>query len=235
MKPTLYVAVHHGALLDLWRAQGARALRLCHVDAHCDLRGLLVDPARDRAAARGLSAPDNGNFLAVAAAEGRLESLRWVWPRWGGRARDVGTVRRLGDPSALPVRLGVSRPDWFPFRYVDMREERFSGRLEEGEHLDVDWDFFASREGPLEGLGDRVARFLALPLTPTPPAIYLAHSPPYSHPTAPRFEELVRALSARFDADVVRLPDPPRVPRVPTLTTRARWAAEGWLHRHGLF
>ena len=98
MTRTLHVMRDHRGALDVWRELGVERARVLHVDAHCDLRGLLVAPGEGRAAAiaRRLKDPrgpyDGGDYLARAAVEGRATSVRWVYGRWGGRDRDLGTV-----------------------------------------------------------------------------------------------------------------------------------------------
>ncbi len=39
----IYVIERHDQLLQLWRSQNIKNLRVVHVDFHCDMRGLLVD------------------------------------------------------------------------------------------------------------------------------------------------------------------------------------------------
>ena len=86
----LYVAEHHDEVLALWRRQDLRGIRLCHVDFHDDLRGLVVDRKRKRAypigtLARGRAPVDPGNFLAHAVLDGRIERIVWVHDVPGGR------------------------------------------------------------------------------------------------------------------------------------------------------
>lgn len=241
MKRALYLVSDHRTALAIWRSLDLSGASVLHVDDHDDLRGLLIDVGNGRAAVtcsrlrRGLV--DGGNFLARAACEGRVRSIRWVIGRYGGRDRDAGTVRYLTDASALPVRLGLARPAWFDLDYAAMREEAWDGRLEEGELLDLDWDFFAPRAAPRAAIAARARRFLALSFTTVPPVTTLAYSPLYSQASEALFEELAEAIARRFDAAIERVPDPAPPPRRggPRALHRARFAAERWLHRRGVF
>jgi hypothetical protein len=238
---TLYVAFDHGSILDVWRQQDSRSLSLLRLDDHCDLRGMLVDrraqlatPTRDRRL-RARQA-DGGNFVAVAVLEGRVKSVRWLASEWGGRQHDVGTVSYTTDASALPYRLGLLAGDWRPFRY-EVLDPQGSVRLAPGEHLDIDWDYFASRLAPRTSVKQRAARFLDADLGQLPPAIYLAYSASYSHATRGLFDEFSERLARRFDARIERLPDweaPPRRPP-PTALRRLGFAAQRALRRVGVY
>jgi hypothetical protein len=237
----LYVADDHEVILDLWRRHDATGVRLLHVDDHCDMRGLLVDSAAHRVSATRDAVLQSGvvyggNFLTWAVLERRVAAVRWVFGRTGGRAEDVKTIKHLTDLSALPYRLGLRRPTWLRFDYEAIPDEQWSGRLWPDEHLDLDWDFFASRRGPRTGIAERAGAFLARLLGPPPPAIYLAYSERYSHPSRDLFESFCRELADRFSARAERLAQrPARRSSTPALHRRTLWAAQRWLHRRGIY
>jgi hypothetical protein len=206
------------------------------------MRGLLVDrEAQEAAATQDRLLPAgvvyDGNFLTWSVLEGRVSSVRWIHSRCGGRKRDIETVKYLTDLTALPVRLGLRRVRWRPFRYEVTPYEQWQGTLRPGEHLDVDWDFFASIRGPRAHIAERARRFVELPFGSTPAAIYLAYSEPYSHPSETLFEEFAEALARRFGASIERLPDPRwvREGQRPPLVKRSIWVGKRALRRLGLY
>jgi hypothetical protein len=205
----IYVCEHHDAVLQLWRREQRREIRLAQVDFHDDLRGLLIDRRRGRAypigtlARRPAAAVDAGNFLAHAALEGRLERIRWVHDRCGGRAFDAGIVRYGADWFAWPHRL---RHAWsggpeVALGFEEILLEDWTG-LEPGERLSVDWDCFASILQGRGGIGRRVATFLRRLGAAAPPETYLAYSPEYCHPSLNGFRALVGTLAQRFEQGV---------------------------------
>lgn len=200
----IYAAEHHDELLHLWRRQDRRGIALCHVDFHDDLRGLMIGRRRGVAypigALAGGRAPlDEGNFLAWAVLERRIERLRWVHPVPGGRAWDTGIVRYEGDLSGWPRRLGhlLRRGDELRLGFEELRLERWSG-LRPGEHLSLDWDALASVLDDAAGIEARAARLLDRLGPVVPPASYVVHSPEYCHPSLPQFRQLLGTLECRF-------------------------------------
>ena len=83
----IYLIERHDQLLDIWRAQNATNLRVAHLDFHCDMRGLLIDRtagcAYDIGALR--AGVDQGNFLAHAILQGRVQRVRWRHDVPGGQ------------------------------------------------------------------------------------------------------------------------------------------------------
>jgi len=206
----LYVIEQHDQLLELWHSVDARGLRVIHFDFHCDMRGLLVD--RDRQLAffpQGLPRVDEGNFLAHAIAEKRLERIRWIHDIPGGRKYDVGTVMYTTDLSVQPIRWLLNRQHkpGFPFGYQEMEFSRWEGALDE-EFMDIDWDFFAARDYPPDTLGARVEAFLGKNFERLPTQISVCYSPRYSHSSRPQFEEFVDRLAGMFHSEIVYLPLP---------------------------
>lgn len=213
----IYTMERHHELLHLWREQEATGLRVVHLDFHCDLRGMLIDRKEGRAyrTRDRFPALDQGNFLAHAIIEGRVESIRWVHDEPGGRADDIGTVKYESDLSAVPHRLALRarRVDGFPIEHDVVRSDQWEG-LRAGECLDIDWDYFASAEYPVETIGERVGRFWDRAMGETPRDVYICYSPEYSHPSRPQFGEFVAELADRLDVGVVEyrsseIPTPP--------------------------
>ena len=206
----IFACEHHDEVLDHWRREDRRGIRLAHVDFHDDLRGLLVDRRRSRAypirsLARAGAGPDGdrgevdaGNFLAHAVLERRLDGVRWVHGTPGGRGWDVGIVRYETDLLALPDRL---RHRWrgdgeLPFAFEEIAMEDWNGPAPD-ELLSVDWDCFASVLQDRDGIADRVEAFFERLGPHVPPAAWAAYSPEYSHDTLDLFVSFVERLADR--------------------------------------
>src|SRR5665647_2645966 len=107
----LIIAEEHSQLYDLWHERGARNLSVCHIDFHCDLRGLLVDRRRGQACFVGKHVPyihllDSGSYLSHAVMNGIVTKLRWVHDDFGGRKYDyLHCVKYESDASALLYHL----------------------------------------------------------------------------------------------------------------------------------
>ena len=213
---TLYLANDHSTMLHLWRRRNTRGLRLLRFDAHCDLRGLVFDEERKRAAPRWdprllQGSVDGGNFLSHAVLEGRIRSIRWIHGPHGGRERDVGTVALVSDfPQRWLLRF---RRAWVPLEFRSQLLTDASLALETGEQLDVDFDYFASRLAPQASIEPAIQGFFQLPWSNRPREIYLARSPAYCHVVPKAMQAFVDRLAERFSADVVELPDPPPAKR----------------------
>lgn len=196
----------HHELLHLWREQGASSLRVAHLDFHCDMRGMLVDRRTGRAyrIRNGFPALDQGNFLAHAVLEGRVDSIRWVHDEPGGRQHDIGTVKFESDVTALPHRIALAlrKDEGMPLHY-DVVTTADWGGLRDGEHLDIDWDYFACTEYAPESIPARIDAFLQHTSAATPEATYICYSPEYSHPSRELFAQFVSDLAARFGSIVV--------------------------------
>jgi hypothetical protein len=208
---TIYVVEQHDQVLDLWRAQQALALRVLHLDFHCDMRGLLIDrPAQRAYHIRDINpAVGQGNFLTHAVVEGRVKSIRWVHDEPGGRRYDVGTVKYESDLTALPYRWWLARGRrGIPLQYEVVPYADWTG-LVEGECLDIDWDFFASTEYPASTIQARVARFLDREFRVVPDQAYVCYSPDYAHPSRAQFQRFVGDLAQAFGAEIVGVPTNP--------------------------
>lgn len=206
----LHVIELHDQLLEVWREQNATELRIAHLDFHCDMRGLLVDRCAQVVWPIGdLGEVDEGNFLAHAVREGRIASIHWIHDIPGGRRYDVGTVMYATD---LSVRLRrwrwrVKHHDPLSLDYEVTEFEDWT-RLQPGEFLDIDWDFFAAKEYPIETIDSRVQSFLNMDLGCAPQHISVCYSPDFSHPTREQFEQFITQLAQKHQAEIVRHPPP---------------------------
>ena len=205
---TIYIAEEHHQLLELWREQNASALRILHLDFHCDMRGLMIDRRLQRAYRIWDYLPDvdEGNFLTHAIVEGRVKSLRWVHDEPGGRQDDIGTVKYESDLTALPYRIfnTLTGRRGFSLGYRELLSPEWIG-LDKDEVMDIDWDFFASKAylpGMIQG---RVHSFLNRTFGVSPREVYLCYSPNFCHPSRELFERFVRELAQRFEARIVEL------------------------------
>ena len=206
---TIYVAEHHGQLLDLWREQDARSLEILHLDFHCDMRGLLID----RNAGKAFRIPDffsqeaeEGNFLTHAVLEGRVKSLRWIHDEPGGRRDDVCTVKYESDLTSLPFRLfnSVTGREGLSLAYSEVSYKEWSG-LHNGEVLSLDWDFLASKKYPIDSVHRRVESFLNMEFKTVPKQVFICYSPEHCHPSKEQFRGFVSTLGRLFQAEVVEL------------------------------
>ncbi len=203
----VYMFEEHSQLLQLWRKGDFRDLRILHLDAHCDLRGSLIDQKENRAYKIGLkNSIDNGNFLAQALFEGRISSIRWIHDFWGGRKNDIFTVKYNTDLSAPLYRLifRLFKAQGLPIKYDVIEYEEWKG-LNEGEHLDIDWDFFANYNKSRECLIKEVKKFLNINFQFIPAHTYISYSPGYVYPSKEIFELFVRELTRKFDAELIIL------------------------------
>jgi hypothetical protein len=240
----LIVADEHVQIYELWRQRGVRDLALCHVDFHCDMRGLLIHRGRGKAwriDARDprVSRPDSGNFLAHAILDGIVSSLRWVHDAFGGRRHDTGTVKYESDLTALPHRLlhRLRRGREVPLGFEELDFERFDG-VRPGEHLDIDWDGIANIDYDpprIEALMDRLLGGLE---GEPPQTTYLAYSPGYSRPDRSLFDAFSEKLAHQLGARIKRLPPwqgPPCATEPTGLAASLERRLELALRRVGIF
>lgn len=206
----IYVAEEHHRLYWHWKQTGARDLRLCHVDFHCDMRGLLIDRPAQRATffdPRERGWVDQGNFLAHAVSEGTVTGIRWLHDHIGGRQYDHGTVRYESD-----LRVRLSRRALGPWRPLSFREDSLDGWRgpAPGEHLDLDWDALANTLYTPEHAAQLQERFLQAPFDHPPEVVYFIYSYCSSVIDDDAFEGFLERLRAKLRAEVVRLsPLPP--------------------------
>ncbi len=207
----IYTMERHHELLHLWRERDAALLRIVHLDFHCDMRGMLIDRRTRRAYRIRDRFPDldQGNFLTHGVLEGRIAGIRWVHDDPGGRVHDIGTVKFESDLTALPHRLALAlrRTEGIALDYDVVRSEEWRG-LREGERLDIDWDYFASTEYPLDSIPARIEAFWQSSSAVVPDEAYICYSPEYSHPSRQLFADFVRDMADRFGSSVVVLEPP---------------------------
>lgn len=205
----VFVVEHHDQVLHLWCAEGLTRQKVAHVDFHCDMRGMLIDRARQQAFRiwDRFSQLDEGNYLAFAILEGIVDDVRWIHDDPGGRAHDIKSVKYTSDLSAVPHRLALrlAGRQGVPIRYDVQLLHEWAGPRE-GEILDIDWDCLVSQEYPHDSVQQRVADFLARDFRVIPDHTYLCYSPGYSHPTRGLFRSFAGDLAARFGAELVVLP-----------------------------
>lgn len=204
----IYIVEQHDHILELWRAQQVRDLRVLHLDFHDDMRGLLIDRDAQRAYRIWDLNPvvGQGNFLTHAVLEGRVSSIRWVHDEPGGRKYDVGTVKYKSDLSALPYHwlISLQGEPGVPIHYQVVPYKDWTEPAE-GECLDIDWDFFACTEYPADTIQSRTDSFLERAFNVIPQLVYVCYSPDYSHPSRTQFKEFISDLSQILKAEVIQL------------------------------
>lgn len=204
----LIIAEEHSQLYDLWLDRGTRNLAVCHLDFHCDMRGLLIDRHLGKACFVDRHIPyihrlDSGSYLSHAVMNGIVTKLRWVHDAFGGREYDyIHCVKYETDFSALPYRL-LGRKQCMPITYAEQTFTDWNGP-HPGEHLDIDWDgiAFADYDEP------HIRRLMAEVLDRDfePESIFMARSPGYCHQDRNLFEEFIAGLEKKFKVQAVRLP-----------------------------
>ena len=204
----IFVAEEHSQLYDLWLERGSRALSVCHVDFHCDMRGLLIDRRLGRARFVNRRVPyihrlDSGSYLSHALMNGIVAKLRWVHDDFGGRSYDyLHCVKYLTDFSALCYRLpGAAR--WAPVSYAECTFADWDGP-QPGEFLDIDWDGIAFVDYDENHIRRLMAEVLERDFEPE--GVFLARSPGYCHPSDDLFEEFIAGLEKKFGAEASRIP-----------------------------
>jgi hypothetical protein len=207
----IYTMERHHEVLFQWREDNATSLQVVHLDFHCDMRGMLVDRVAQRAhrIRDRFHELDQGNFLAHAVLEHRIDRLRWVHDVPGGRADDIGTVKLESDLTALPHRLMLARrgDEGIPLAYDIVTSADWQG-LRDGDVLDIDWDYFACTEYPVESIPARVDAFWNSIGDVVPELTYICYSPEYSHPSRQLFGDFVVQLADRFGSSVVEREQP---------------------------
>ena len=221
----VYAIESHEQALYIWRDSKVRNAKLLHVDFHCDQRGLLVNRKKQRAYKiwTRYQAVDEGNFLKQAVIEGIISGIRWVHDEPGGRKDDIKSVKYENDPSAMVhrVALALRQDPGIPIQYEVIPTADWSG-IKPDEILDIDWDYFAAVEYPVESVQGRIDSFLSRKFETIPEQTIVCYSPEYSHPTSKQFESFVNELAIRFDAEVVTLPRPARNPNRSRLKSKLK-------------
>lgn len=205
-KSIIYVVEHHHELLYLWRELEFKQISILHLDAHCDMHGLLVDREKGFSnAMSGLKRVDCGNFLSFGVIEGIVKDVAWVHDKYGGRNNDTTYVKYTTDLTAFPhlIRNRLFPSAKYPLRY----SEQLLGdadRLEIGEnvHLDIDWDSFYLKAKSAAQRRASVESFLAHEFQVSPQYTYVSYSADYVVPSRREFREFVLQLQHRFGAEI---------------------------------
>ncbi len=189
----------HEKLYYFWRENNIEDITLVHIDSHCDMRGLLIDRKNSRAKyAPLIDRLDGGSFLARAVKEGIVSSLKWIHDSQGGRENDIGTVCYESD-RLFKIKDIFPTGSWRDFDFKELRLKEWEGP-EEGEHLDLDWDFFTA--GGVEHVNRRIETFFQKNLSINPEYIYLTYSPRFSPPSLKAFRKFSRQCTEKFDAEI---------------------------------
>ena len=204
----LIIAEEHSQLYDLWLKRGASNLAVCHVDFHCDMRGLLIDRRLGQACFVEKHIPyihrlNSGSYLSHAVMNGIVTKLRWVHDDFGGREFDYfHCVKYETDFSALPYRLR-GKNQCVPLTYTEQTFINWNGP-QPGEHLDIDWDGIAFADYDEEHIHSLMAEILERDFEPE--SIFIAHSPGYCHSNKSLFEDFISGLENKFHVQAIRLP-----------------------------
>lgn len=220
MNAVLFVAAEHSPLYDIWQEGGYRNISVCHVDFHCDMRGLLIDRRLSKARFVWRNDPfmnrlDSGSFLAHAVMNGIVTSLRWVHDKLGGREYDkLYCVKYETDFSALPFRFPAHK-NWVPLNFIEQTFADWGGPRP-GEYLSLDWDALAFADYEEHHIRDLMAEILDREFTPE--GVFVARSMEYCHPAKALFDEFIQGLEKKFATSAVRIPDKFSPPLTPTLS-----------------
>ncbi len=250
----IYVMQRHDQLLGVWQRENVNELKVCHMDFHCDMRGLLIDRRKGYAFPHKQMSSfiDQGNYLSHAIIEGRISTIRWVHDVPGGREFYLGFVKYENDLSVrlLPWRYaGKGSP--VNIKYEEQAFQDWDG-IREGEFLDFDWDIFACNSNDGNSIQSRVEmrlnEFFERDWRYVPAGVAICYSPQYSHQTRKQFEVFVERIADLFDATVERLPEPTTPEKrqysiykryLPSAVHRSLYSMKDklvrWFNRHGIF
>jgi hypothetical protein len=183
---------------------------LTHLDAHCDLKGTLIDRDAGRAWLRRPDLPVSAStYLSHLAALGIVGDLSWVHDEIGGRINDLGTVLYTSDLDRLGYRF-VRRPNGPGFALAYDELDYDTWRHEDAERiLDIDWDFFADWRKSDDRASREIDALLEEKLEAVPHRVFVAYSSHYSRPSRAAYETFVDRLARRLAASVEALPEAP--------------------------
>lgn len=200
--PKIVVLESHDDLYYYWKEGGIEGVDLVHIDPHCDLYGALIADDGSMLQVRQDEIHE-GNFFIPAIKEGMVRRIDWVFDEYGDRRYDDTAVVFESDPlMRLPwVRNRHRKLERFPFSYERVRFDQWAG-MKEGQHLSLDWDFFAFVFKDKTGIDDETEAFLARPWEVVPPVTYVCYSHPFVHPSSLKFTAFTEALARRFGAEL---------------------------------
>jgi len=216
----LIVADEHSPLYDIWFERGVRNISVCHVDFHCDMRGLLINRRRGKARYVWQCDPfmnrlDSGSFLAHAVMKGIVTRLRWVHDDFGGRKYDdLYCVKYETDFTALPFLLG-SNQGWMPLTFKEQTFTEWEGP-NKGEHLSLDWDGIAYVDYDENLIRRLMAEILEREYKPE--SVFVCSSQEYSHPDRELFAEFIAGLEEKFNIQAEYLPLKQHPPLTPSMS-----------------
>jgi hypothetical protein len=237
----LIIAEEHSQLYDVWLERGDHNLAVCHVDFHCDMRGLLIDRRLGKACFVDRYIPfihrlDSGSFLSHAVMNGIVTTLRWVHDDFGGREFDyIHCVKYETDFSALPYRL-LGNQKCVPVMFTEHTFRDWGGPRC-GELLDIDWDGIAYADYEKHHIRRLMTEILERDFEPE--SIFLARSPDYCHPDESLFEEFIARLEKKFNVQAVRMPhrraEPPHPSKFWDFYRKADQYIVKKIHKMGFF
>ena len=208
--PVVHTCDEHSSVYYHLAADGARGLALTHLDAHCDLRGTLIDLETGIAWLRRTPLPISGStYLSHLVAERVVGDVDWVHDEVGGRDNDLFTVLYTSDLDRFAYRL-VRRPAG-PGVVLTYREAGYAAwrHRDPDRILDIDWDFFADWRKPEARTSREIAELLDHKLEVAPRRVYVAYSPHYSRPDRAAYNDFVGRLARRLSARVAPIPEAP--------------------------
>lgn len=204
----LVVAEEHSQLYDLWLARNCRNLSVCHIDFHCDMRGLLIDRGMSKARYVWQNDPymnriDSGSFLAHAVMKGIVSELRWVHDEWGGRKYDdLYCVKYETDFSAQPFRI-TGRNGWVPISFKEQTFDNWGGIFRH-EHLSIDWDGIAFAGYDVKHIRHLKNDILDHDLNVS--SLFVCRSSDYCHPDKTLFNNFIVKLEKKLNIHAQYLP-----------------------------
>ena len=208
--PVVHVCDDHSSVFQHLVARGVHGLAVTHLDAHCDLKGTLIDPLAGRAWLRRPGLPVSAStYLSHLVAQGIVSDVEWVHDEVGGRANDLGTVLYTADLKRSVFRW--MRPPAGPGVAVAYRETDYaSWRHRDAERvLDIDWDFFADWRKDAARTAREIDQLLDEKIEVTPSHVHVAYSSHYSRPGPAAYRDFVERLARRLSARVETIPEAP--------------------------
>ena len=208
--PVVYTCDDHSSVYYHLIGAGARGLSVTHLDAHCDLKGTLIDIDAKRAWLRRPELEVSAStYLSHLVAEGIVGDVEWVHDEIGGRENDLGTVLYTSDLRRLAYRA-VRRPEGagVPLRYRESQYAAWQQR-ESDRVLDIDWDFFADWRKDASRIEREIEQLLSGKIVIPPRLTYVAYSAHYSRPGIDEYRRFVDRLAAHLSARVEAIPEAP--------------------------
>jgi len=211
--PVVYTCDDHSSVYAHLRAGSARGLSVTHLDAHCDLKGTLIDRSAGRAWLRRQDLPVSAStYLSHLVAQGIVGDLTWIHDEIGGRRNDLGTVLYTSDLDRVAYRLvrspgGPGVALTYDEGAYDAWRHRDTGRI-----LDIDWDFFADFRKSERRASAELDALLNEKLEAVPHCTYVAYSSHYSRPSREGYESFVVRLAQRLSARVEAISEAPLQP-----------------------